>query len=60
MNCHTKERSFGKFDMCSHNLLLFSDKNIKGPVSGTLSDIHAYVRGKTTIVDIPIYLSSIF
>jgi hypothetical protein len=46
--------------MCSHNLLLFIDKNIEGPASATLAYIHAYVRGKTTIVDIPIYLSSIF
>jgi hypothetical protein len=60
MNCHTKERSFGKFDMCSHNLLFFSDKNIEGPASGTLTDIIAYIQGKTTIIDIPIHLSSIF
>jgi hypothetical protein len=58
--CHTKERSFGKSDMCSHNLLFFSDKNIEGPASGTLTDIIAYIQGKTTIIDIPIHLSSIF
>ncbi len=45
--------------ICDYNFTFFSDKNIEGPATGTLKDIHTYARGKTIVFHLkllmPIY-----